>query len=124
MAERKNIEPLTTVLPIVGLDVGAFGNKSLSALAQAEGNLLHIRNKFFAEGLPPQSLAKAAAGAGTPRLSSLLVHRFPVQQLPVILYLKQLLSSIMIEWGGAVRVLQGGTRELPFSADRVIVQVV
>ena len=36
----------TRVLPIVGLDVGAIGCLSLSALVQAEGTLLNIRINF------------------------------------------------------------------------------
>jgi len=38
--------PPTRVLPIVGLDVGAIGSISLSALVPAEGILLNIRLNF------------------------------------------------------------------------------
>jgi hypothetical protein len=37
---------LTRVLPIVGLDVGAIGSISLSALVRADGTLLNIRINF------------------------------------------------------------------------------
>lgn len=37
---------ISRVLPIVGVDVGAIGSKSLSALVPAEGILLNIRINF------------------------------------------------------------------------------
>jgi hypothetical protein len=47
MAERKNNEPLTRVLPIVGLDVGAIGSILLSALVPSDGNSFQHQNKFL-----------------------------------------------------------------------------